>query len=59
MLVGKIEVNLKELEAVQDLALEADLAAQILETEADTPILEAVKEGLQSALDKLHGDTGD
>jgi hypothetical protein len=57
MLVGRIEVDLRELEAVENLALEADLAAQILETEADRPILEAVKEGLQSARDQLHGGT--
>lgn len=53
MLVGEIRIDLKELEAVQNLALEADLAAQILDGEEQTPVVEAVKEGLRSAVDKL------
>jgi hypothetical protein len=52
-LVAKLVLELKDLEPVQNLVTEADMAVQILEHEDNTPIVEAVKEGLASALEGL------
>lgn len=52
-------IDLRGLKEVENLALEAELAVQILEGEANTPIVEAVKEGLASALEGLRGGPRD
>lgn len=52
-LIAKLVLNLKDLPEIQNLVAEADMAVQILEGEQNTPIVEAVKEGLASALEGL------
>jgi hypothetical protein len=52
-LVARLELNLKDLPEVQNLVAEADMAVQILEGEENSPIVDAVKEGLASALEEL------
>ena len=50
--VGRLELSLKDIEPVKDLIQEADMAVQILAGEKGA-VVEAVKEGLETALDNL------
>jgi hypothetical protein len=56
-LVAKIKLT--DLPEVKRLVDEADMAVEILSNEDNTPVVEAVKEGLASALDALRGDRQD
>jgi hypothetical protein len=52
-LMAQLKLNILNLEVVQNLILEADMAVQILESEPRTPMIDAVKEGLESALRRI------
>jgi hypothetical protein len=52
-LVARFEVKLTDLEPVKNLVVEADMAVQLLSGDAEPEIVQAAKEGLESALDAL------
>ena len=54
-----VKFRLTELPEVKRLIDEADMAVQILKSEENTPVVEAVQEGLESALDDLRGGRED
>lgn len=54
-LIAHLKLDLKNVPEVQNLIAEADMAVQILATE-EGEVVEAVKEGLESALDNLKSE---
>lgn len=52
-LVARFEVWIADMEPVKDLVAEADMAVQLLSGDAEPEIVQAAKEGLESALDAL------
>ena len=52
-LVARFEVKVSDLEEVNNLVAEADMAVQLLAGNAEPEIVQAAKEGLESALDAL------
>jgi hypothetical protein len=52
-LVARFELKVSDLEEVKNLVAEADMAVQLLAGDAGPEIVQAAKEGLESALDAL------
>lgn len=57
-LTAWVKVRLTDLEPVKNLVREADMAVQILESE-EGEVVEAVKEGLETALEDVRRAAGD
>ena len=53
-LVAKIQLDLKSLKEVQNLVTEAEVAAQLLTDNPSPELIDAAREGLESALEQVH-----